>query len=263
MGHPTSFLLLEIDMSDTPKKATVRSPKQQERNEKLRKASKLLKNAGLKAPAPNIMAAIKMQNEGKSDDEIIAAIKEKQSSNNATRKAAKNAKPATAKVATKKNTTVSVKPANNTSNTASTTSTKVKSGAQASRNEGQKSLAQKFKNQGLKFYGAAVKYYTDQKKSGKTNNVIFSEIKERPNLQEQTRMRKNTTVKAANVVAPAANNASKKSVVVNKGVAKGSYVCEKCRYVANNTTRKNNKKNNKNKNNGPKVNVNEYMYREV
>ncbi len=243
-------------MSDAPKKETVRSPKQQERNEKLRKATKLLKNAGLKAPVADISAVVRMQNEGKPEAEIVAAMKAKQANNNATRKAAKSApKPPATPKATKKNN-------NNAASTTSTASTKVKTEKQASRNAGQKSLAQKFKNAGVKFYGHAVKYYTEQKKAGKSNNDIFAEIKANPDFQVQTRARKNTTAKAANVVAPAAN----KTTAKNKGIAKGSWVCEKCRLVANNTTRKNNNnknKNNKNKKNGPEVNVNEYMYREL
>jgi hypothetical protein len=261
MGHPTSFLSREIDMSDAPKKETVRSPKQQERNAKLKKASALLKNAGLKAPVTNISAVIKMKNEGATDAEIIEAMRAKQANNNATRKAAKSA-PKTPKATTAAEAATATTKKNN--NTASTTSTKVKSTKQADRNTGQKDLATKFKNQGLKFYGAAVKYYTEQKKAGKSNNDIFAEIKAKPNLQQQTRTRKNATAKPANVVAPAPTKMNGQ-VTMNKGVPKGSWVCEKCRYVGNNTTRKNNNKNNsknnkKNNNKGNNSNAPGYWY---
>lgn len=230
-------------MSNAPnnRKKPNRSPKQAERNAKLRKATALLQGAKLKAPVTNIAAVVKMQNEGKPDAEIIAFMEAKQASNNATRKAAKTAKATAPKATTAAMAATAVEKKNN--NTASTTSTKVKSNRQTSRNTGQKDLATKFKNQGLKFYGAAVKYYTEQKKAGKSNNDIFAEIKAKPNLQQQTRTRKNTAPKAANVVAPAPTKMNGQ-VTMNKGVPKGSWVCEKCRYVGNNTTRKNNNKGN-------------------
>ncbi len=250
-------------MSNAPKKETTRSQAQKDRNAKLRKATALLQGAKLKAPVTDIAAVVKMQNEGKPDAEIIAFMEAKQKANNETRKAAKAAKataPKTPKATTAAVAATAVEKKNN--NTASTTSTKIKSNRQTSRNTGQKDLAQKFKNAGLKYYGAAVKYYTEQKRldATKSNDAIFAEIRARPNLTAQTRTRKNTAPKAANVVAPAPTKMNGQ-VTMNKGVPKGSWVCEKCRYVGNNTTRKNNnKKNNTNTKSGNNSNAPGYWY---
>jgi hypothetical protein len=204
-----------------------------------------------RVPYPGMYA--KMKKEGKSDDEIAAALKQKQNNNAATRKTKTPAKSAAKTAAVVAN----AKPANSVanSNSVANTTAKVKSAAKNAANKAQSNTAKKFKNRNLKAYPQAVSYYIAQKKAGMNDEAIFSEIKGRPNLQKApVRTKRNNAAKKANaVVAPlAVANAT----VSNKGVAKGSYVCEKCRYVANNTTRKNNnKKNNYTSNNFFPVNA--------
>jgi hypothetical protein len=243
MGHPTSFLPREIDMSATPKTPRLRTDAQKARNKKQADAVVALKAAGLSAAAPYIAAYIKMENSGKSKEEIIAALKPKQNANAATRKAAKNNKKAT-KTTVKANnkSTGNATPATTVGNQ----TPKVKSNKKAAANKAQANTGQKFKNHGLKAYPKAVSYYITQKKAGLNNDAIFEAIKGMPNLQlAPIRTKKNNTAAVA-VVAPLGN--AQAVVAMNKGVAKGSYVCEKCRLVANNT-RKNNKKNNYTSNN--------------
>lgn len=234
--------------------AKPRSQKLVEQNQKLAAAAKLLKNAGLKGSAPDLWKVIRDRKEGKSDEAILANIKAKQNANNATRKASKNAAKSAksaAKAATVKN-----KPSNKPANGTASNAAKPKSNAKVAAATAQKNLGAKFAAQGLKFYPAAVKYFTEQKKAGKNDATIFEEIKARNNLKAApVRTKKNTGASKANNVAPVPVMAA---AVANKGVAKGSYVCEKCRLVANNTTRKNNKKVNYTSNNFFPVNETNY-----
>ena len=230
-------------MSDTPKTPRLRTDAQKARNKKQAEAVVALKAAGLSAAAPYIAAYIKMEESGKSKEEIVAALKPKQNANAATRKAAKNEKKA-AKTTVKANnkSTGNATPAT----TVGSQTPKVKSNKKAAANKAQANMGQKFKNKGLKAYPKAVSYYVAQKKAGLNNNAIFEAIKGMPNLQlAPIRTKKNNAVA---VVAPLANKAAVKAlnevVAMNKGVPKGSYVCEKCRLVANNTRKNNNKKNN-------------------
>ena len=135
----------------------------------------------------------------------------------------------------------------------------MKSNAKVAAATAQKNLGTKFKNQGLKFYPAAVKYFTEQKKTGKANDAIFAEIKARSNLQAAPiRTKKNVAAVAASAANTKVNGVvpGRAVTVTNKGAVKGQWVCEKCRLVANNTTRKNNNKKNNNKknNNGSSYN---------
>lgn len=225
-----------------------RSQKLVAQNQKLAAAAKLLKNAGLKGSAPDLWKVIREREAGKNDAAILANIKAKQNANNATRKAAKNAAKS-AKSATKA-ATVKNKPANATGNAAP----KEKSNAKVAAATAQKNLGAKFAAQGLKFYPAAVKYFTEQKKAGKNEATIFEEIKARNNLKAApVRTKKNTGAAKANNVAPVPVMGA---TVANKGAVKGQYICEKCRFVANNTTRKNNNK----KNNAVNYTYNEQGY---
>ncbi len=231
-------------MSATPKTPRLRTDAQKARNKKQADAAAALKAAGLSAAAPYIAAYIKMEDQGKSKEEIIAALKPKQNANAATRKVAKNEKKA-AKTTVKANnkSTGNATPATTVGNQ----TPKVKSNKKAAANKAQANTGQKFKNHGLKAYPKAVSYYITQKKAGLNNDAIFEAIKGMPNLQlAPIRTKKNNTAAVA-VVAPLANKGAVKAlnqvIAMNKGVPKGSYVCEKCRLVANNT-RKNNKKNN-------------------
>jgi hypothetical protein len=247
-------------MSEQPAKK-VRTPAQAAANQAARDRAKRVAEEsaeffakyGLLARVPYPGMYAKMKKEGKTDDEIAAVLKQKQNNNAATRKA---------KTAAKATVVANEKPLNAAA-TASTTSAapKVKTPAKEAADKAQSNTAKKFKNRNLKVYPQAVSYYIMQKKAGVNDETIFANIKARPNLQKPPmRTKKNNTAAKANAVAPlgVANKGAvaNKVVVANKGVAKGSYVCEKCRLVANNTTRKNNnKKNNYSSNNFFPVNA--------
>lgn len=213
------------------------------------RADKIKKNSaaffaqyGLSARVPYPAIYAKMKKEDKSDAEIAEYLKQKQQNNAATRKA-KSANKASSKASTP----VSTPKANSvasTSTAATTTTTKEKSEKKAAADKAQANTGQKFRNHGLKAYPQAVSYYIAQKKAGKNDETIFEEIKARSNLQTARATTKKNNKKNNTAVAPIGMAAP--TVAANKGVAKGQYVCEKCRLVANNNTRKNNtKKNNK------------------
>ncbi len=242
-------------MSEQPAKK-VRTPAQAAANQASRDRAKRVAEEsaeffakyGLLARVPYPGMYAKMKKEGKTDDEIAAALKQKQNNNAATRKA---------KTAAKATVVANAKPLNAAA-TASTTSAapKVKTPAKEAADKAQSNTAKKFKNRNLKVYPQAVSYYIMQKKAGVNDETIFANIKARPNLQKPPmRTKKNNTAKKANAVAPLA--VANQVVVANKGAVKGQYVCEKCRLVANNTTRKNNsnKKNNYSSNNFFPVNA--------
>lgn len=208
---------------------------------------------GLSARVPYPGMYAKMKKEGKSNDEIATFLKQKQNNNAATRKAktgAKSAPKANASQGEEKLTAA-------TSSAAAAVATpKVKSNKKEAANRAQSNTAKKFTNRSLKAYPQAVSYYIAQKKAGKNDETIFEEIRGRPNLQKApVRSKKNNGAKKANTAAVVPLAAVNQTVSANKGVAKGQWVCEKCRLVANNTTRKNN-----NKNAGNNFNMNAYNW---
>lgn len=241
----------------------LRTPAQQaankaasERAKKIAEESKeFFQKTGLPARVPYPAMYAKMKKEGKSDDEIAAAIKQKMNNTTATRKA-KSANKAAAKAVAQGNlnneplgaTAAQIKALSKPAPASAPSTPKAKSAAKEAADKAQSNTGQKFKNRGLKAYPQAVSYYIMQKKAGKSDETIFEEIKGKPNLQKApARTKKNNAAKKGNAVAavaPLAANKGANVVVANKGVAKGQYVCDRCRLVANNTTRKNNKKNN-------------------
>lgn len=222
-------------------------------------SANFFKRTGLSARVPYPGMYVKMKTEGKSDEEIEAALRKKINNNTATRKA-KSASKATNKAAptpvAKANQPLGEASSSTSAAVAAVATPKVKSNKKEAANKAQSNTAQKFRNRNLKAYPQAVSYYITQKKAGKNDDTIFAEIKGRNNLQKApVRTRRNNGAKKANaaVVAPLA--AVNQTVSANKGVAKGQWVCEKCRLVANNTTRKNN-----NKNAGNNFNMNAYNW---
>jgi len=239
------------------KTAKVRTPGQSAANAALKEASEWLRGKGLSAAVPNPSIYMKAKKEGKSDEEIVALIQEKQAeraktrTNKAAAKATTKKANAPAAVAAAANVAVAV---NGVAGPAvAAPAQKNRSNKQLAADRQLKNTAAAMKAQGIKFTGPSYKEYKAAKAAGRNNSDIFEELKVKypavnaegkPIVTKRASTRKNTSkvaaAKANNGVAAIAAPAR-----ANNGVTavKGSYVCEKCRLVANNT-RKNNKKNN-------------------
>lgn len=210
-------------MSDAPEKK-VRSAAQLAANQRSKNLGKeamaWLESKGLKKSVVNVGFYRQQKKEGKTNDEIVELIRGRQ-----------GARPEAAPK--KKNATLKNKPANNTTQNAK----KPRSAAQNAATRKLKNNAATFKAAGVKFSGPAYKYYKEQKKAGRNNTQLLASMKARfpaANAEGKAIVAKRVTVKKANAPAAAAPLG-----------AKGSYVCEKCTYVPNNSngSRKNNTRN--------------------
>jgi hypothetical protein len=231
-------------MADQPKKP--RTAAQAAQNEKQRQAAAALKEAGLKAFVPNVTYYIQQEKAGKEKATIIEEIRGRQTERAAAPKAPKKATAAAnagPKATGNGNGTRNNKPKGTANNG---TAKKLRSAAQLAADKKMANLKAAFNTHKIKYGAPAMKHFKEQKALGRVNSEIYEEMKalfpkftvnesgaEKPVVAK----RAVTAKKAANVVG-----------VANAGVAKGQYVCEKCRLVANNT-RKNNRGNNKPKNN--------------
>jgi hypothetical protein len=241
------------------KTAKVRTAGQSAANAALKEASEWLRGKGLSPAVPNPSIYMKAKKEGKSDEEIVALIQEKQAERAKTRTNKAAAKATTKKANAPAAAAVAAGPSQPATAVNGVTAANAAVGAVATKkNRSNKQLAadKELKNtaaamkaKGIKFTGPSYKEYKAAKAAGRNNSEIFEELKAKyptvnaegkPIVTKRTSTKKNVAAKANNGVgaAPAAAKA-------NNGVSavKGSYVCEKCRLVANNT-RKNNKKNN-------------------
>jgi hypothetical protein len=153
---------------------------------------------------------------GKSDEQILEEIRAMQGANLAAR---------AEKAATK-----TAKKANNVKSTASGVSRRNIS------SQRQKNLAKKFANAGLKWVGPSqtafkqIKMTVNNSGNPPNDDTVIARIK-----TEHPEFSKNAPPipRTKRTVAAAASNAVSVSVAANAGIPKGSYVCEKCRLVAN------------------------------
>ena len=241
-------------MSEKPKSA-----KQVAAQEKRAAAVQWLKDHGKSAAVPLPELVMKLQAEGKAEDEILAAVNARKSNANtkraatlAAKKEAKTAAKTAAKAAPAKANAPKV--GNAAPPKANNTTAKVRTAAQQAADQRMKNLKAKFNQHNIKYGGPSQKYFTEQKKAGKNETEIFEEMKGKFPKFEVTEAGEKKAVVAKRVTVKKANNGPKVVARVNNGsaVTKGSYICERCQFVgtdkavANNGTRKN-----KNKNNGP------------
>lgn len=208
--------------SATAKKA--RTAKQLAANEASKKkganAQTWLESHGLKKGVVYAAKYRQMEKLGKTEDEIVDAIRALQVANNATR-----AQKAAAKTVKKAN-NKSVVSGNNAKSVATNATGTSKRNIATQR---QRNLAKKFKNAGVKWAARAL--HAQKTKDGKTNEQALDEIKaERPefliNAPPIPRAKKAATAAVAR--APAVVVAANAT-----GAVKGQYICEKCRLVAN------------------------------
>lgn len=202
-----------VATSATAKKA--RTAKQQAANaaskQKAQNAQAWLESHGLKKGVVYAAKYRQMQKQGKSDDEIIEAIRALQVSNNAARATAKTAK----------------KPAGTGNNAKSVVSNATAASKRNVATQRQRNLAKKFKNAGVKW--AARAYHTQKLKEGKTNEQALDEIKaEHPEFLLNA-----PPIPRAKKAASAAPSTAVVVAAANTGAVKGQYICEKCRLVAN------------------------------
>lgn len=214
-----------------------RTEKQQAVNATLDGAVQWLKSKGVSPAVPNPSIYLKASKEGKSDEEIIELIKVKKEERTATATAKKAAAAAAAPaVAVAAPAVANVK-------------LRVRSQKQLNADKAMKNAAASMKASGVKFTGPSYTEYKAAKIAGRNNSDIFEELKVKYPVDvviKRASTRKNTS----KVAAAKANNGVGVGAVpakANNGATsavKGSYVCEKCRFVSNSNTRKNNKKNN-------------------
>ena len=188
-------------------------------------AQKWLESRGLKKGvvyAAKYRAAIKA---GKSEDAIYAEIKALQNA-----KASENA--------------AKTKKANN-NNAKSVASNATSASKRNVATQRQKNLATKFGTAGIKWIGETQRLFKEKKLAapGKSNDEIIAEIKAMPQYLKEAPPIPRAKRTAAGPSQPAAAGPSQPAtaaapsepttVVANKGVAKGMYICEKCKLVAN------------------------------
>ncbi len=239
-------------MSEQPKK--VRTAAQAAQNALLKEASAWLASKGLPKQVQYISIVKKGKATGMSSPAIEAAVRERMAANG-DKKAEKKAAPKPAAAAAPKaagpnNGTRNNKPKNNAA------TKKVRSAAQLAANAKMKEMKAKFNAANIKYGANSMKHFTARKKDGKSEEEIFVEMKEMfPKYtvnetgakkavvaKRAVTMKKANGAKGVNGVRPA--NVVGPAVVGNAGVAKGQWVCDRCRLVANNTRRNNKPKNN-------------------
>ena len=233
MGHPTSFLPGEIEqMADQP--AKVRTAAQQAANQAGKNAAAWLAAKGLSKQIPYLAMVKKMKKEGKSSTEIEAAVKAK-INNNTRARANKKAAP---KNGTKKNNGAAAKANNGTKK--NNAAAKMRTPAQLAANAKMRNTAAAMKAKGIKFTPASFKNYKAAKLAGRSNDDIFAEFKDKyPAVNAEGKpivAKRAVTAKAPK--APTAIAAAPLAV----NAPAGSYVCDRCRLVTKNATRKNNTK---------------------
>lgn len=217
--------------------------------------------AKIKLSPVNVLKYQQLKKEGKTDAEIIKALEERQKTSNAKAAAtraetakkkteAKSAEKAAAKATTQKNNaSAAAAKATTKKNNApaaaavnGTTAANAGQSKSALANKLMKNDAAKMKAAGIKFLPASYKEYVAARKAGRSNDDIFAELKVKYPFDMVV---KRATTKKNNGAAAKANGAA--AAKANGAVAapaKGQWVCEKCRFVSNSNTRKNNKKNN-------------------
>ena len=173
-------------------------------------AQKWLEGRGLKKGvvyAAKYRAGLKA---GNSEDAIYAEIKAMQNA-----RASENA----AKTQKKNN--------NNAKSVASNVTSASKRNAATQR---QKNLATKFGTAGIKWIGETQRLFKEKKAAApeKSNDQIIEEIKAMPQYLKEA-----PPIPRAKRTVAAAPVAAAPTVTANQGVAKGMYICEKCKLVAN------------------------------
>ncbi len=203
---------------------------------------------GVEKSVLNTAVVNRLLGEGKSDAEIVAAIKARQAERKekkatGTPKAAPKAAPKANAAPTGTGNNATKKKNNNAASTAS--SAKVKSAARNAANAETRRIMQWFKNNKLKASNPARSFYVAKKKEGMSNNAIAAAMKNVPEYQANA-----PPVPRPKKTVAAANSSAAARVVANAGtVSKGSYICERCQFVGtdkavvNNGTRKNKKGN--------------------
>lgn len=146
-----------------------------------------------------------------------------------------------AKKVEKKNTTVKNKAPNAKPNNKTNKAPKVRSAAQMTAAEKSKKMMQNavaaLNAAGVKYGSNSISYYFAQRKAGRSNSEVLAEMKAKfPKFNETGKKVVSKRTVKAKPAAPAA--VAPLAPAANVSAPKGSYVCEKCRLVANNTTRK-------------------------
>jgi hypothetical protein len=246
-------------MADQPKEKKPRTAAQAAANQLGRNAAKWLEERKL----PKQISYISIVKKGLADKltspEIKAQVEAKKVELNAkaAEKKAAPAKPKTSAAAAPakpKTSAAAAAPSGNgtrnnkpKANNGNGKTKKVRTAAQLAANEASKARMQayvnKFAEAGVRFGPNTLKYYTAQRTAGKNAELILAEMKPMfPALNDKgakvkgpPRAARTQKAKPANVVAPAV-------VVANGSVAKGQYICDRCRLVANNTRRNNSPK---------------------
>lgn len=229
-------------MADQPKK--VRTAAQAALNGKLKAAAAALKAAGIPAFAPNQMHYVKEKDAGKAEEVIFEEIRQRQ----VTRKAAVAAKKTGAAPAPSGNAAPkAVNGVNGTQNNKpkAAVNGKVRTQKQLNADKKMRNMKAAFNTHKIKYGAPAMKHFKNEKAKGRNNAAIYEEMKALfPKFELNATGAEKPIVAKRAVTAKKAGNVVPVAAVGNAGVAKGMYVCEKCRLVANNT-RRNNRGNNK------------------
>jgi hypothetical protein len=244
-------------MADQPKKP--RTAAQADLSAKQKEAAAALKAAGIPAFAPNQSYYVQQEKLGKAKETILENIKQRQIARKAAL-AAKKATGAPAAVAA-----VAVANGNGTRNNkpkVNAGTAKLRSAKQLEADKKMKNLKAAFNSHNIKYGAPSMKHFKEQKALGRSNSEVYEEMKgmfprftvNNTGAKKAVVVKRAVTAKKANAAPRAANVVA---VANNQGAVKGQYVCEKCRFVANNT-RRNNRPNNKPVN-VPRGNINAYM----
>lgn len=239
-------------MADQPKDKKPRTAAQAAQNQLGRNAKAWLEARKLPTQVIYIAIAKKGLAQKLTSPEIKAQVEAKKLEENA-EKAAKKAAPKVAKPKTAAAAAAAAPSGNGTRNNKPKASNgnaktkKVRSAAQIAANERMakkmKEVVTKFADNQIRYGSNTFGYYVKQLTAKRPEAEVLEEMKLKfPLLNESgarvkgpARAARTQKAKPANVVAPAV-------VVANGSVAKGQYICDRCRLVANNTRRNNSPK---------------------
>jgi hypothetical protein len=238
-------------MSEQPKK--VRTAAQAAQNALLKDASAWLGSKGLPKQVQYISIVKKGKAAGMSSPEIEAEVR-KRVNENTGKKAEKKAAPKATAVAAPKAAGPNAGTRNNKPKNNNASTKKVRTAAQLAANAKMKEMKAKFNEKGIKYGSNSMKYYKEQKVAGRSEEEVLAEMPAKfPKYTiNESGAKKAVVAKRAVTMKKAANNGANvvaPAVVRNAGVAKGQYVCDRCRLVANNTRKNNKPKNYTNMNN--------------